>query len=98
MIRRCLFTLALLSGLTFPSGLALDCRLEAANWYVAVQGKGTNAGTEAAPWDITSALAGGQKIEPGDSVWLRAGTYHAPPKIGGMGYEVRMAGSDGAPI
>src|SRR5262249_25898504 len=40
----------------------------------------------------------GHKVTPGDTIWIKAGTYHAPPKVNGNGYEVRLAGTDGAPI
>ena len=48
--------------------------------------------------DRLGGAAGGKKIAPGDTVWLSAGTYPAAPRVGGTGYEVRLAGGDGAPI
>ena len=35
-----------------------------------------------APWDIASAFDGTQKVAPGDTVWLRGGTYRHPDRTG----------------
>ena len=65
-----------------------------ADWYVTPQGRVDRAGTAEAPWDIASTLGGGHReIQPGDTVWIGPGTYHAAPKVGGNGYEVRLVGS-----
>ena len=56
-------------------------------------------GTAEDPWDIASALAGGHpEVRPGDTIWIGPATYHATPEVGGMGYEVRLAGREGQPI
>jgi hypothetical protein len=70
----------------------------AADWHVATDGAPDGLGTEAAPWDIGSALDGRHKVEPGDTLWVHQGRYKAAPKVGGMGYVVRLAGRDGAPV
>lgn len=48
-------------------------------YYVVQPPYGTSAGngTNDAPWDLATALAGGHgnQIQPGDTVWLRGGTY-----------------------
>ncbi len=71
-----------------------------AEWHVAPDGTANGQGTIAAPWDLASACGGGQKIEPGDTIWLHKGTYRAIAKerVGSMGYEVRLAGREDAPI
>ncbi len=44
--------------------------------YVAPGGTRAGDGTLARPWDLGTALAGaGGKVQPGDTVWLRGGTY-----------------------
>ena len=43
-----------------------------AEHYVAPNGKGSNEGVRGAPWDLQTALS---KSLPGDTVWLRGGTY-----------------------
>ncbi|HEX5181427.1 MAG TPA: Ig-like domain-containing protein, partial [Gemmatimonadaceae bacterium] len=45
-------------------------------WYVTPNGSSGGAGTASSPWNLTTALAGaGGRIHPGDTVWMRAGTY-----------------------
>jgi hypothetical protein len=71
----------------------------AASWYVAPSGTPDGAGTQDSPWDLASALGGKQKIAPGDTIWIAAGTYkHPNRKLGSPGYEVRLAGQEGKPI
>jgi parallel beta-helix repeat protein len=44
--------------------------------FVAPTGSATGSGSAEAPWDLATALAGGGgRIAPGDTVWLRGGTY-----------------------
>ena len=53
----------------------------AGEWYVAPDGSRTSKGTKESPWDLGSALGGKQKIAPGDTIWLLAGTYARPLRI-----------------
>ena len=47
-------------------------------WYVSPIGTSAGAGTAASPWDLQTALDGaGGKVLPGDTVWIRGGTYPA---------------------
>lgn len=70
----------------------------AADWHVATNGSPGGLGTQAAPWDIGSALEGKQQVLPNDTLWIHQGRYHSAPKVGSMGYVVRLAGRDGAPV
>ena len=73
--------------------------LRAADWHVAVDGKPDAAGTKEAPWDLESALLGKQKVAPGDTVWIAAGTYkHPDRKLGSPGYTVKLAGEKDKPV
>jgi hypothetical protein len=54
-------------------------------------GRAENPGTKDAPWDLASALGGGTKIQPGDVLWVRGGTYRGK-------FEIRLAGKEGAPV
>lgn len=51
------------------------------HWYAAPDGSAGGNGTAEHPWRLDSALAGGRKVAgvrpvgPGDTVWLRGGTY-----------------------
>ncbi len=70
-----------------------------AEWYVATDGRAEGEGTKDSPWDPESTLVGRQKVEPGDTVWIRGGTYkHPDRKLGSPGYVVRLAGEEEKPI
>src|SRR5437879_13821185 len=44
--------------------------------YVSPSGSSAGDGTVARPWDLGTALGGGGgRIAPGDTIWLRGGTY-----------------------
>ena len=70
----------------------------AGEWYVAPDGSRTSKGTKESPWDLGSALGGKQKIAPGDTIWLLAGTYARPFENLGKGYPIRLAGQKESPI
>jgi hypothetical protein len=73
--------------------------VQAAEWYVAPDGVEKNEGTAESPWDIATALGGGQPIKPGDTLWLAVGTYRHPNRTtGSTGFEVRLTGSEDQPI
>lgn len=87
------------------TGVAFLCVLLAARpsaareHYVAVDGKADNAGTSAAPWDLGSALGGGRHVAPGDTIWVRGGTYkHPDRRPGANGFSVKLVGAEGKPI
>jgi hypothetical protein len=44
-------------------------------WYVSPTGSKSGDGSEGKPWDLATALAGPSSIKPGDTIWLRGGTY-----------------------
>ena len=71
-----------------------------AEYYVAADGKPDAAGTKDDPWDILSMLAGRKPVEPGDTVWLRGGTYRCEEayKTKGQGYNVTPSGSAEKPV
>ncbi len=64
-------------------------------YYVEAPPYGTSAGngTDSAPWDLATALAGGHAntIHPGDTVWLRVGTYTGS-------FQTTLSGQPGTPI
>jgi hypothetical protein len=45
----------------------------AATYYVSINGKDTNPGTDAAPWRTVSKAA--QMLQPGDTVFIKGGNY-----------------------
>jgi Right handed beta helix region len=70
----------------------------AAEWHVATNGSPNGSGTQSAPWDIAAALDGSHQVLPGDTLWIHQGHYKCAPKVGGMGYVVRLVGRDAAPV
>lgn len=69
--------------------------LRAGEWYVAPNGAADGSGTRQSPWDVESALLGRAEVKPGDTIYLRAGTYRRRPK---EQFEVKLAGAEGKPI
>ena len=48
-----------------------------AGYYVAATGSSGGAGSASDPWDLQTALSGaGGRVQAGDTVWVRGGTYH----------------------
>jgi hypothetical protein len=73
--------------------------VRAADWFAAAGGRADAKGTRQAPWDLASALAGRQKIGPGDTLWVHGGTYRHPDRgRGSPGYVVHLAGQEQKPI
>ncbi|HEU4563792.1 MAG TPA: hypothetical protein VFS05_04045 [Gemmatimonadaceae bacterium] len=61
-------------------------------WYVAPTGASTGDGTSEHPLSLASALSGaGGRIQPGDTVWLRGGTYAGK-------FTSTLAGSSAQPV
>jgi hypothetical protein len=59
------------------------------NWYVSAAGTGT--GTQASPMSLAKALASTSPAQPGDTIWLRGGTY-----LGA--FSSQLTGTAAAPI
>jgi len=74
-----------------PSRVAPTVAAEGSTWYVATTGKASNPGTFAAPLDLATALDKGSPARPGDTIWVRGGTY----KGGFISY---LTGTAAAPI
>lgn len=83
------------SGSILLFSVFLSCPTFAAEWFVAPDGKTTNTGTRESPWDAISALNDTQKIAPGDTVWLRGGTY---TRSDNKAIEIKSRGSEAAPV
>jgi hypothetical protein len=61
-------------------------------WYAAPSGSAAGDGTISRPWDLPTALAGGSgKVQPGETIWLRGGTYSGT-------FVSSLSGSASAPI
>jgi len=62
-----------------------------AHWYVSPHGHSAARGTRDRPWDIKSAFAGRREIAPGDTIWVRGGSY-----VGN--FESTLAGTANSPV
>ncbi len=63
----------------------------ATDHYVAPTGTPGAAGTLADPWDLQTALSQPPGVAPGDTIWLRGGTY-------GGAHTSLLAGTEASPI
>ncbi len=60
-----------------------------AGFYVAPTGNPAGNGTAQRPWDLQYALSGARgRVQAGDTVWLRGGTYHGA-------FRTNLNGADG---
>jgi len=85
--RRCLLT-SLLSLAAVP---VLCAAAAAAEFYVAVNGRPSAEGSLSNPWDLATALAHPAAVKPGDTIWLRGGTYRGA-------FTSTLTGTASAPI
>ncbi|HEX6965425.1 MAG TPA: hypothetical protein VF166_06470 [Gemmatimonadaceae bacterium] len=46
-----------------------------AGYYVSPNGSSSGNGSEQQPWDLATAFAAPSVVQPGDTIWLRGGTY-----------------------
>jgi hypothetical protein len=60
-------------------------------YYVDPRGSSSGNGSLANPWDLQTALAHPPVVQPGDTIWLRGGTYN------GL-YNSKLTGAESAPI
>lgn len=63
----------------------------AAEFHVSPSGKPEGNGSAQQPWDLATALATPAAVQPGDTLWLHAGTYRG-------GFISKLAGKPGMPI
>jgi hypothetical protein len=62
-----------------------------AGFYVTPGGSATGDGSASRPWSLAAALAHPPAVEPGDTIWLRGGTYRGC-------YRSQLRGTATAPI
>lgn len=94
------------AGLLLAAGLAQAAQppaiglwgTEAAKWieggrefHVSPDGRPTNAGTKAEPWDLRSTLEGKRGVKGGDVVWVAGGVYRGC-------FTATLSGSEGRPV
>jgi hypothetical protein len=85
-------TVALLLGVGGPGAPEVP---GGRGFFAAPTGTPNGDGSERRPWDLATALAGGSrtgpKVQPGDTIWLRGGTYRG-------GFRSTLSGEAGAPV
>jgi len=65
-------------------------------FYVSPTGSASGDGSFTKPWDLATALAGPATVTPGNTIWLRGGTYANGPYFGG--YWSNLTGTPDTPI
>ena len=74
----------------------------ASTYFVSPSGLPSNDGSQARPLDLDTALSNQGPVRPGDTVWLRGGTYRRPAAPDGNGnlvmYVSTLNGTAAAPI
>jgi uncharacterized protein (TIGR03437 family) len=63
-------------------------------YWVAPDGTPSGDGSKAKPWDLNTALAPAAAVQPGDTIWLRGGTYGD----GSTTFSSYLAGSAQRPV
>lgn len=77
-----------------PLLLAASLSLSAADYFVSPSGRQDSAGTLEQPWNLEYALQHPSVVHPGDTVWLRGGSYGD----GSRAFESRLRGTAGEPV
>lgn len=82
----------------------LACGMDghANQFYIATQGRPTGNGSLLDPWDMQTAFNHPAVVMPGDTLWVRGGTYFGSPLNGTpdevAGFVSRLRGSPNRPI
>src|SRR5450755_191727 len=64
-------------------------------WFVSTSGTPSGDGSSTNPWDLKTALNQPSVVQPGDTIWVRGGVYHAPTTDG---YSSILQGTAANPI
>ena len=67
----------------------------ATDFYVSPSGSSGNNGSIGSPWDIRTACTPGAPVQPGDTVWIRGGTYGSG---GSTSINCVLAGTPSTPV
>jgi hypothetical protein len=77
--------------LTLAMVAALPAQAQGHSFYVSPDGTADGDGSRARPWSLVKALAQPEDVKPGDTVWMRGGTYKGR-------FESKLAGTAAAPV
>lgn len=64
-------------------------------FYVSPQGSPQGDGSRANPWDLETALAQPEPVDPGDTIWMMGGVYGSG---GATKFKCKLQGSEGLPV
>ena len=92
-----LITVCLLLGQGTGLFQFLLAETAAVSYYVAPSGHPTGDGSIGNPWDLQTALSGPPAVRPGDTIWLRGGTYTGAAGAG-YSFACSLKGTAGLPI
>src|SRR3989304_102405 len=68
-------------------------------WFAATGGNASNTGAINSAWDLATALAKTATVQPGNTLYIRGGTYVYPDRSPGVfGFLVSLKGESGNPI
>lgn len=79
------------NALTWLAIVLSAASTSAAEFHVTPTGSPKGNGSQSAPWDLATALAAEDRVQPGDTVWIHAGTYRG-------GFVSRLRGRPDAPV
>jgi hypothetical protein len=68
----------------------------ASTFFVSPTGAASGTGSMASPWDLKTALNHPAAVQPGDTIYLRGGTYNIP--TADLGFTCRLTGTLANPI
>src|SRR5579862_2530377 len=77
------------------AAVLLVTAVSGADHFVAPNGSAGGNGSINSPWDLQTALSQPSSVQPGDTIWLRGGVYHAPTS---NGFSSMLNGSATSPI
>jgi len=71
--------------------LVMGVPAQATDFFVAPDGQATSKGSRVKPWDLATALGQPPGLKPGDTIWMRGGTYRG-------GFTSMLQGGKDTPI
>lgn len=86
------YAVATSGGASDTTTITVTPPAQRSGYYVATNGASSNDGSYNRPWNLATALSGaGGRVRPGDTVWVRGGTYRGT-------FTSTVAGQAGAPV
>lgn len=81
---------------TTGSGPGTTAEIAASQYFVSPAGSAAGTGSMASPWDLKTALSQPAAVKPGDTIYLRGGTYNVP--AADLGFTSNLTGTASSPI